>query len=186
MALKSELPIPAKESRFVHYYVETRDLEKAALLAGFKTATWGLRLYKQPRIREEIDRRIGVVELEQAKLKAADVILTERILDKELLEIIQLDPKAFAREKLNALKFGYVLQNKVRIGNTEAIVERGPNPGAGNFYRAFETTTTTVREVTAGAPAETRPAPKTIEAKVSETMPPPVETTQGGAPIWKY
>lgn len=185
MTKTQDAPLAANVQRFIHFYVETRDLEKAAQLAGFRPS-WGLRMYKQVPIREEIDRRIGVVELEQAKLKAADVILTERILDKELLEIIQLDPKAFAREKLNALKFGYVLQNKVRIGNTEAIVERGPNPGAGNFYRAFETTTTTVREVTAGAPAETRPAPKTIEAKVSETMPPPVETTHGGAPIWKY
>jgi hypothetical protein len=184
MAKNDDKPLPAKEQRFIHFFTQSRDLEKAAGLAGFKPS-FGARLYKRPEIREEIDRRIGIVEVEQAKLIAKDIVLTMPVLDKNLMEIIELPAKEFALAKLRALQFGYVLQGKVRIGNTEAIVERAPGEGQNNFYRAFESTTTTVREVTAGPPAAQAQTPvrkpKTIEAE----LPPPKEEQPQGS-VWKY
>lgn len=194
---KDDLPLKLKEQRFIHYYCHPacRDVHRAAKHAGYSSAITGANLYKRPDIRAEIDRRLGVIELEEAKLLAVQEVeltkkevLADDFLDTKLADIISLDPKEHGRLALSGIQLAYVVRGRVKMGNSEAIQKPGASdqPVQPGFYRAFEQTTIQTRELI--APSEQVPQQQPPKAEPAQLKPPPpvIEATTENNGVWKY
>lgn len=162
MPRNADRPLSADEQRFIRHYVRERDPEKAAKKARLRPEQ-GMQFYKRAHVREDIDRRLRVIELEQAKIDAADiqrkVDLTDDFLNEHLRKTIELDPTKYGAIKLKALGLGYVLRSRIRQGNTEALIR--PQDTADvkeNFYQStFERMRNSAGNGDSGAPSSTAP-----------------------------
>jgi phage terminase small subunit len=65
---RKKMTLNRDQLKFVHHYVHNLDTKKAALHAGF-TARYGHQLYDMPEVRAEIDERLKILRVEQARLK---------------------------------------------------------------------------------------------------------------------
>lgn len=99
----------AKQLKFIDGFVHLQDPDKAALSAGYK-GFWGARLRKMPAIAAEIDRRLLILNTEQAKQTIKKRELAKDLLDDELTAVIKIDIKerpTLGPTKLNAIEMGY-------------------------------------------------------------------------------
>lgn len=132
-----DLP-PAKQAQqFVTFYVNHRDLKLAACQANLDP-DMGAKLYRAPKIRAMIDRKILLVDVEDAKLKAAASRLTVDRLDAALVEEVRSKKNGHIR--VRAIELGYRRTGLIRDG--EFYVAPNPNDksNAPSMYRASQTT----------------------------------------------
>lgn len=167
MPRNTERPLNADEQRFIRHYVRERDIEKAEKKSRLKVGE-GMKFYRRPHVREDIDRRIRDIEREQAILDAKDIERKEEaltdLLDPELMKTIKLDPQKHGAIKLRAIELGYIVAGKIRQGNTEALDRSGAVNSNVNIYqsvydrRAQTPAATTVEVTQTVTPAEPEPS----------------------------
>lgn len=128
----TDRPLTAKEQKFIRYYCrpDCRDIERAAQLAGYK-AREGKVLYNRPEVRAEIDRRLRLVELEQARLDAEAEILTDSLIDTALKEMIGLDAKAHGATKYNGIRLALVVRGRIETRNEKRTEAAGAKSAFG-------------------------------------------------------
>lgn len=102
----------AKQLKFVDEFVHCQNQQAAAKSAGYKEG-FGGRLYAMPAIRTEIDRRMVILNTEQAKQTIKKRELCKELLDDELTALIKIDVKdviekpALGATKREAIEMGY-------------------------------------------------------------------------------
>jgi hypothetical protein len=141
-----------KQLAFVDKWVHLQKDEDAAISAGYKPG-WGARLRKIPAIAAEIDRRMLILNTEQAKQTIKKRELNKDFLDKELIKVIAIksadivEKPALATPKLNAIEMGYrrigVLAGGEFIPDQEHQQQRPDD--APRIYRATEASVITHR-----------------------------------------
>lgn len=159
MPRNTDRPLTAKEQKFIRFYSKpgVRDIEKAAQLAGMPGRD-GKTLYKRPEVRGEIDRRLRLVELEQAKLDAEAEVLSNDIIDKALAATMALDAKEFGSTKLAAIQLALVVKGRIETRNAKSVqTQSAPSAFRPSIYGSISaptaaaalpvatTTTTTLR-----------------------------------------
>jgi hypothetical protein len=126
MKMYTDRPLSADEQRFVRHYVKHRDLEKAAALAKLTGKMTGKKMYARPAVREDIDRRIAVLDGVTLEMDVKELMLAADILDVELRNVCQLNAKEFGTLKMDGLRLAYILTGRLKDRNLEAI---GTNSG---------------------------------------------------------
>lgn len=101
--LTRDLPFDGTTNRFIVFYAQYRDLERAAKAVHI-TLPQAKRLYRKPDVRAEIDIRINVVDAELAKLEAKAIWLNEAKLDETLLDMLDTEK---GNPRARALELGY-------------------------------------------------------------------------------
>jgi hypothetical protein len=183
MPRNADRPLSADEQRFVRHYVRERDPEKAAKKARLKMDQ-GMQFYKRAHVREEIDRRLRLIELEQAKLDAQDIDrrieLTDDFLNEHLRATIELDATKHGNIKLKALSLGYVLRSRIRQGNTEALIRPADTANTTvNFYQSvFERMRGEGGE--GGPPSAAPAAPPPVPVAATAPAAAPTKPASGG------
>lgn len=105
-------PLSAQYLNFITAYVNCLDLEKAAVESGLQPEM-GKVLYKRPRVREEIDKRLAAINGTVNHTIAQRRILSVEELDTNLRQVIKLTKKQIlsapplARAKVDAIELGY-------------------------------------------------------------------------------
>lgn len=132
-----DMPAAAVVQKFVTMFVNYRDLKQAACLVGLD-AKMGPVLYKEPKVRAAIDRKILLVDIEDAKVKAQANQLTVDRLDAALFE--EVKSKKNGHVRVRAIELGYRRRGMIREG--EFYVAPDPTKGnnAPSMYRAHQTT----------------------------------------------
>lgn len=148
---KLDLPLSAKEQRFVRFYCrpDVRDLEKAGGLAGMKTKAESTRAYNKPAVRAEIDRRLRLLELEQARLDAETEVLTDSLIDKALAETMGVCAKEHGSTKLAAITLALVAKGRIETRNAKSVMAvTSPSGFRPQIYGSIapQPGTTTLRE----------------------------------------
>lgn len=181
---KIAAPLSAKEHRFVDAYISFRDVQKAAVEAGF-TAKEGSGLYRRKAVHAEITRRMENVSGEVDKIIAKKRVINVEMLDQNLRQLITI-PKASIKEtpslatpKLNAIELGFKRVGLLLDGNFVPDAASGPSQEeAPRIYRSSEQTiithqiTETRKVVTERqhGPVDVHPAPSpapmTIDAEL--------------------
>lgn len=132
----------AKQLGFVDKWVHCQDDEKAAQSAGYRPG-WGARLRRMPLVSAEIDRRMLILNTEQAKLTIKKRELCKDLLDDELTSVIKIDVKerpTLGPTKLNAIEMGYRRVGMIAGGEfvpDQETTQDRPNE-APRIYRASE------------------------------------------------
>lgn len=126
MPRNTDRPLTPKEQKFIRFYVKpgVRDLEKAAQLAGMKGRE-GKVLYNRPEVREDIDRRLLMIQQEQAKLDAKEEVLSDTALDHALAAMVGLDAKEHGGTKLAAITLGLVVKGRIETRHAKAVQRAG-------------------------------------------------------------
>lgn len=132
-----DLPPAASVQRFVTFYVSTRDLKTAACLAQLDPKM-GEKLYKEPKVRESIDKKILLVDIEEAKVKAQANLLTVDRLDAALFE--EVKSKKNGHIRVRAIELGYRRTGLIRDGEFYVAPDASANKNAPSIYRAQQTT----------------------------------------------
>jgi hypothetical protein len=148
---------PAKQTQiFIAAYVNTRDLAEAAALARLDTK-WGRILYKEPKVRAQIDRKINLIDVEDAKLKAQSNKLTADILDAALVQEV-LNKKG-GQTRIRAIELGYRRKGLMREGEFYVAPDPVADRNAPSMYGSRQTTLrrTVTEEVTHTEPAAPPP-----------------------------
>lgn len=172
------MTLKANYLKFIDKFVHERDANKAAMSAGF-TAKYGAKLYAMPEVREEIDKRLEVLNLEKAKLTAQVHVLGKQMIDEELTKAIKGefgDIPGHMGHKLDAIEMGYkrigVLAGGEFIPDQEHVAEK-PNE-APRIYRATHASIITQR-------IETRQ--EIVKSEVVSNRPEPIIEAE---PPYKY
>lgn len=139
------LPLSAQYEKFVTAYLNTNDLDKAAVEAGFQPEM-GRHLYKRRAIRAEIDRRKAAVEGEVHKLIAKKKVVNIEALDKNLMQVVRIPAKelketpALAASKVRAIELGYQRTGILIDGNfiPDAGSDANKPDEAPRIFRATE------------------------------------------------
>jgi len=175
------LPLSAKFEKFITAYLNTLDLDKASIEAGFQPET-GRSLYKRPAIRSEIERRKKAIEAEVNHQIAKKRVVGVDALDKNLMQVVRLAKKdlvespALAASKVKAIELGYQRVGLLVDGNfiPDASTEVGKPDEAPRIFRSAEQSilthqitetrqiVTTKEILSSSAPA--KPSPPTIDA----------------------
>jgi hypothetical protein len=130
----SDAPLPRCLLTFIDAYVHRRDVKKAAITAGF-APDMGIRIYRNARVRQEIDRKLALVDEIKAEIVAKEQLLTKDFLDKELHKVCSVDVEKIpqlGKTKLEALVVGY--KNIGAMVNNEFL----PMPGDANTPKPSE------------------------------------------------
>ena len=130
------LILPAKVQRAIEYWLDmpvrdyTKTVEKAAALADIDIDILR-RYWKQPPVREIIDKKLEQIDLAAAEMRARARVLTEDHLDAATLDILQAELVAVgAHAKVKMIEVGYR-----RFGMLRDKVEA---TGAGGAPLAFQ------------------------------------------------
>ena len=131
MPRNDDRPLNRNEQNFIRFYVnpEVRDIERAAQLAGLEPAK-GKKLYNDPVVRDEIDRRLRLVELEQARLDAEAEVLVDSLLDQALMDAVKLDAAEHGSTKLAAITLAMVVKGRIETRHAKAMA-MGPRGALG-------------------------------------------------------
>lgn len=156
---KNDMPPDPIVSKFVTLYVAHRDLQLAAAQVRL-APEMGARLYKNEKVREAIDRKIMLIDAEEAKLRAKANLLSVHRIDAALMdEIKRVDSRKWS------LRLGYERTGLIKGGEFYVAPDPNANKNAPSIYQARQTTT--MRKVTEEVTTETvvsAPAlPKTEE-----------------------
>lgn len=182
LASDKDLPLSAQVQAFITSYLNTEDLEKAALNAGFEPQI-GKQLYRRKAIREEIDRRMAAVKGHVEKLIAQRKVVTVDALDRNLMRVVSLPTKAIkeapalAASKVRAIELGYQRTGILIDGNfiPDAGSDANKPDEAPRIFRATEQSiithqvtethqTVTTRAVAGATPPVRHAEPPTIDA----------------------
>lgn len=144
---QDDLPLAAEVQRFITQYVNCRDLKEAACRASLMPEM-GERLFKQPRVRLAIQRRINLVEREMAALTAKAQLLTVPLLDASLVE--EVKSKKNGHIRIRAIELGYKRTGLIRDGEFYVAPDPNANRNAPSIYQSRQLTArrTVTEEVT--------------------------------------
>lgn len=165
-----DLPPSAQEQRFIQYYLDSRDLARAAVKSGFD-ASDGVRLYRRKHIREAIDHAVALYDRERAKLTAKANLLHVDFLDAELVKACKV--AATNPAKIRALELAYERVGLRRDGDFIIPASTTDNAAPSMYQALIDRQTQTVKtEVT---------VERQIVAVTGSTPAlPPAEESKGG------
>lgn len=145
-----DMPAAAVVQKFVTMYVNYRDLKQAACLVGLD-AKMGAILYKEPKVRAAIDRKILLVDIEDAKVKAQANRLTVDQLDAALFE--EVKSKKNGHIRVRAIELGYRRTGLIRDGEFYVAPDPNNSKNAPSIYqRQMKRTTEQITETVVIAP----------------------------------
>lgn len=125
MSLRTmDLPFDGVTNRFIVFYVQYKDLEKAAKTCHIPVRV-AKQIYRRPDVRVEIDKQLNLFFLELAKLEAQAMYLTESRLDSKLVQVIE-DEKTVPSVVVRAVEIGYKKLGLVK----DKVEHTGENGGA--------------------------------------------------------
>lgn len=136
-----DLPPAAQVQKFETFYISYRDLKLAACKAGLKPSM-GERLYRESKVRERIEKKIALVDAEEAKVQAKANLLTVSLIDSLVVE--QLKRKERLAPDMFKLAYGRV--GLVRDGEFYVAPDPGQNVNAPSIYRRTRTVTEQLTE----------------------------------------
>jgi len=131
------MPMAAQVQRFITYYVNCRDLKEAACKVALMPEM-GEKLFKLPKVRAAIQKRINIVETEIAKQAAKAHMLTVPLLDASLVE--EVKSKKNGHIRIRAIELGYKRTGMIRDGEFYVAPDPNANRNAPSIYRAQQTT----------------------------------------------
>jgi hypothetical protein len=173
-------PLTAKEYKFVDAYCSYRDVEKAAVEAGYASKA-GVGLYRRKPIHELITERMGNITAEADKQLAKKRVVNVEMLDKSLMEVVRIPRKTLietptlATPKVKAIELGYQRVGLLIDGNFVPDASSGPSQQeAPRIYRAQEQTIIT-HQITETHQVVTQRAPddEVIRERVRKITEPP-------------
>ena len=130
--------LTAQQMKFATAYVRWRDVYKAASHAKINRNR-AVRTFNLPQVQDEIERQQEVLRQERAKVQVEEELLTDSLLDGELVRLIR-DKDSGASLQLEGIRLGYVVRGRIQAGNTRVLeqAEKGDGPmnagvGAGSF-----------------------------------------------------
>ena len=192
MEVDTSIPIPLQPQllRFVDAYVACRDVNKAALEAGF-AAKDGMGLYRRKAVFEEITRRMAPIEKEIAVQLVKKRVVNVEALDKNLMQVVTISKAALketpslATPKVNAIEMGYKRVGLLLDGNFVPDAASGPSKEeAPRIYRPSEQTIIT-HQITETRQVVTQRAPQSvIQERVREMTTPTIDAVIEDDP-WK-
>jgi hypothetical protein len=141
-----ELPSKALINRFIHFYttsVAFKDEDRAGRMAHIEPRLVQ-RIMKDGEIRQEIDRKLSILEIEQAKLEAHARLLTVGVLDSALFEEVRSKKNGSVR--IRAIELGYKRTGLIRDGEFYVAPDPAANQNAPSIYQAQTTVKRTVTE----------------------------------------
>lgn len=118
----------AKLQYAIEHYIDTRDPDRAAALAGMDPAEFR-RLMKHSDVKAEIKKKLDFIDIAMAEVRAKARILTADKLDASLVEVLD-GVKVPANAKVRAIEVGYKRHGM--------LVEKSEVSGAGGAPLAFE------------------------------------------------
>lgn len=144
---RNDLPLAAETQRFVAYYVNCRDLKTAAATAGLMPEM-GEKLFKQPKVKAAIQKRINLYEKELAAQAAKAHLLTVPLLDSALVEEVKSRKNGHIR--IRAIELGYKRTGLIRDGEFYVAPDPSSNKNAPSIYQSRQLTArrTVTEEVT--------------------------------------
>jgi len=136
LASPDDLPPGAAVQRFIFFYVNERDLQLAATKAGLEPEM-GERLYREPKVRAAIEKKIHLVDVEHAKLAAQALSLNVSLLDASLAE--EVKNKKSGAVRMRAIELGYKRTGVMRDG--EFVLAPDPDAArkAPSIYQSRQT-----------------------------------------------
>jgi hypothetical protein len=152
-----------KIQRAIEYYLDTRDLAKAAVLAGIDPKDF-TRVAERDEVKAEIDRRLEIEHAANAEVRAKARKLTRDFLDDQLITAVKAGSE---KGDTKALELGYERLGLRRDDNFMTEAQSTPQERPREMYRVLRqqtVTTTEVQQIEGGAPASPAlPAPPTLE-----------------------
>lgn len=158
-----DMPMAAQVQRFITHYVNCRDLKEAACKVSLMPEM-GEKLFKQPKVRTAIQKRINLVETEIAKQTAKAQLLTVPLLDASLVEEVKSRKNGHIR--IRAIELGYKRTGLIRDGEFYVAPDPNANKNAPSIYQSKQITMrrTVTEEVTQTMPTvAAEPAFKVLE-----------------------
>lgn len=164
---KDDLPPTAVVQRFITFYINERDLKLAACKASLMPEM-GEKLYRQPKVRQIIDRKIMLIDIEEAKVKARANLLTVAFIDSVVYE--ELKSKKNGHVRVRAAELAYRRTGLIRDGEFYVAPDANVNQNAPSVYQAQITMRRTVTEelVQTAATSSAQVAPKLLAPEVQE------------------
>jgi hypothetical protein len=103
----TDIILPAKVARAIEHFVDTRDADKAAMLANLEPDVFR-RWMRKRAVRNQINHKIDLVDQACAELRARARVLTVDKLDSSLVDILDSkDKKATFGARIKAIELGY-------------------------------------------------------------------------------
>jgi hypothetical protein len=166
MPKKDDIPKPLnrQKMRFVTWFLRLRDIYKAAEKADI-AKSYAVRTFNEIEVQEEIERQQDVLRQEAARQEVQIQLLTNDLLDGELVRVIRKESGSVA---IDAIRLGYIATGRIQAGQTR-VLDPGGQGGAesvtrpANFYEAFVPQT---------APAPTPILPEATPATVPQSSDP--------------
>jgi len=103
MPRNTDLPLCAKFQRFIQHYIDTKDIDKAGLLAGMDSDD-ARRCYRTKDVRAAIDKQVEIIDREYAIQRAKSRNLTAEKLDAHLVQSVE---KENGIARVRAMELGY-------------------------------------------------------------------------------
>jgi len=155
-----DLPPGPQVQKFITYYINHFDLKLAACQAKLMPEM-GERLYKHPKVKALIDRKVMILDVEKAKLKARAETLTVSLLDASLAE--EVKSKKNGGIRIRAIELGYKRTGLIRDGEFYVAPETTSNKNAPSIYQSRQITLrrTVTEEVTQTETAKLPKPPET-------------------------
>lgn len=139
----NDLPMAKDVLRFIGFYMNSFDLKEAACKIGLAPEA-GEKLFKVPRIKDAIQRRVNLLEGERSRLKAKAELLTVDLLDASLCE--EVKSKNNGHIRVRAIELGYRRTGLIRDGEFVGVQQ---SRGTGNSAKTYgQIHTTTIRKTT--------------------------------------
>ena len=170
-------PLDRQGMKFATFYVQYRDIHKAAERAKIDKRS-AVKTFNRPEVQDEIERQQEAVRAERAKQTVEVEKLSNEFLDRELIKMISNEGGSL---KLEAIRLGNVLQNRIQSGNTKCLdpigdpnnVDKTLTP---NVYHAL---VTVQQEVAPLMPIE--PGPKQTTPRTPDASQPPAASAPAAA-----
>lgn len=119
--------LPAKIQYAIEFYLDTRDIGKAALAANMDPAEFA-KAMETDQVKAEIDRKLDFIDQAAAELRAKARILTADKLDATLVDVLNTKSKNLS-PKVKALELGYKRHGLLK----EKVEHSGENGGPVTF-----------------------------------------------------
>lgn len=140
-------PLSALALKFVDAYVHLRDIKEASKEVGILLGE-GRKLWADPKVKAEIDRRMESVAKETDKLIAKKRVVNVEQLDQHLMQVVTLPRKSLkesptlAASKVKAIELGY--QRVGLLYDNNFVPDAASAPTAEEAPRIFRATERTI------------------------------------------
>jgi hypothetical protein len=159
-------PLSRQDHDYVFHFRRYRDIYRAAERAHIPK-NQAKKFHNRIEIGEEIERQDNIVLAERAAVQVKAEMLTNDLLDSELLKLILLDAEKSGDVKRRSIELGYVLTGRIESGNTRSLEAKEGPDAKPNFYQAF---------VPVGIPVNVSPIlPEEHKHHKFEIAPPPAK-----------